>query len=108
MTHFTIGRWLLVALALVGLAFAAPVVSAHGIDTTANETTANETTANDTHPYDGSADDWATWMGSHMTEHMGPGAAEWMDSHMDVTADRIAQDGAHTDRNDGVYGQGHC
>ena len=106
MTNFPIGRWLLVALAIIGLAFAAPVVSAHG----------NETTANDAPPYDGTAADWAAWMEGHMTEHMGPGAVEWMESHMGVTVDEMAQDmadeeyhnGANDDYNGGMYGQAHC
>ncbi len=37
MTNVRLGRWPLVALAIVGLAFAAPVVSAHGTDTTAED-----------------------------------------------------------------------
>ncbi|MDS0474643.1 hypothetical protein [Natrinema sp. 1APR25-10V2] len=100
MTNFTIGRWLLVALAIIGLAFVAPVVSAHG----------NETTANDAPPYDGNAtaDDWAAWMEAQMTEHMGPDSVEWMESHMGATVDEMAQDMADDDYNGGMYGQGHC
>jgi hypothetical protein len=98
MTNFTIGRWLLVALAIVGLAFAAPVVSAHGTDTTAD----------DVPPYNGTTADRATWMEAHMTEHMGPGSVEWMESHMGVTVDEMAQDMADDDYNGGMYGQGHC
>jgi hypothetical protein len=106
MTNFTLGRWLLVALAIVGLAFAAPVVSAHGTDTTADDAPTDNATA----------DDWATWMEPQMTEHMGPGAVEWMESHMGVTVDEMAQDmageeyhnGANDDYNGGMYGQGHC
>lgn len=98
MTNFTLGRWLLVALAIVGLAFAAPVVSAHG----------NDTTADDAPPSDGTADDWAVWMEAQMAEHMGPGSVEWMESHMGVTVDEMAQDRADDDYNGGMYGQGHC
>ena len=106
MTNFTIGRWLLVALAIVGLAFAAPVVSAHG----------NETTADDAPPSDGAAADWAAWMEAQMTEHMGPGSVEWMESHMGVTVDEMAQDMADEEYHGGtddeypgeMYGQGHC
>lgn len=98
MTNFKLGRWLLVALAIVGLAFAAPVVSAHDI----------ETTADDAPPYNGTAADWAAWMEAHMTEHMGPGSVEWMESHMGVTIDEMAQDMADDDYNGGMYGQGHC
>ncbi|WP_436926693.1 hypothetical protein [Halosimplex amylolyticum] len=106
MTTFKLGRWLLVALAIVGLAFATPVVSAHGNDTTADDAPANNATA----------DDWATWMEAQMTEHMGPGAVEWMESHMGVTVDEMAQDMADEEYHDraddeyhgGMYGQGHC
>ena len=108
MTNFKLGRWLLVALAIVGLAFAPGLVSAHG----------TETTADDAPPYD-AADDWATWMESHMTDYMGPGAVEWMASHAGVTVDEMAREMAdddyhddgrygHDDHNDGRYGQGHC
>ncbi|MBX0297685.1 hypothetical protein [Haloarcula nitratireducens] len=98
MTNYTIGRWLLVALAIVGLALAPGLVSAHG----------NETTADDAPPYDGNADDWAAWMDGHMTDHMGPGSVEWMESHMGVTVDEMAQDMAKDDHDRGMYGQGHC
>jgi len=98
MTNFKLGQWLIVALALVGLVFAAPVVSAHGTDTTADDApTVNAT-----------ADDWAAWMEAQMTEHMGPGSVEWMESHMGVTVDEMAQDMANDDYNGGMYGQGHC
>ncbi|AUV84506.1 hypothetical protein C2R22_23470 (plasmid) [Salinigranum rubrum] len=98
MTNFELGRWLLVALAIIGLAVAVPAVSAHGTDTAAD----------DTPPYNGTADDWAAWMEAQMTEHMGPGSVEWMESHMGVTVDEMAQDMADDDYNGGMYGQGHC
>ncbi|MFC7130503.1 hypothetical protein [Haloferax chudinovii] len=93
MTTFKIGRWLLVALAIVGLAVAAPVVSAHG----------NDTTADDAPPYNGTATEWTAWMESQMTDHMGPGAVEWMESHMGVTVDEMGQDMADDGRMGG-YG----
>jgi hypothetical protein len=80
----------------------------------------NDTTADDAPPYEG-ADDWATWMEDHMTDHMGPDAVEWMEANMGVTIDEMAQD--HTDEdpdrgmheqgyaddyNRGTHGQGHC
>ncbi|MFC6758095.1 MULTISPECIES: hypothetical protein [Haloarcula] len=99
MTNFTIGRWLLVALAIVGLALAPGLGSAHG----------NDTAADDAPPYDETTDDWATGMDGHMTDHMGPGAVEWMESTMGVTVDEVAQDHADDDRHDrGTYRQGHC
>jgi hypothetical protein len=47
---------------------------------------------------------------------MGPGSVEWMESHMGVTVDEMAQDmadgehhdGADDGYNGGMYGQGHC
>jgi hypothetical protein len=119
MTNFTIGRWLLVALAIVGLALAPGLGSAHG----------NDTTADDAHPYDETADDWPTWMEDHVTDHMGPGAVEWMEDHMGVTVGEMAQDHdnhqgtngqdhagdyhgpygqGQTDDHRGTHGQGHC
>ena len=98
MTNFKLGGWLLVALAIVGLAFVAPVVSTHGTDTTADDAPTDNATA----------DDWAAWMEAQMTEHMGPGSVEWMETHMGVTVDEMAQDMADDDYNGGTYGQGHC
>jgi hypothetical protein len=92
MTNFTLGRWLLMALAIVGLAFAAPVVSAHGNDTTADDAPSDNATA----------DEWATWMEAQMTDHMGPGAVEWMESHMGVTVDEMAQDMAGEEYHNGA------
>ena len=98
MTNFTIGRWLLVAVAIAGLALAIPVVSAHGTDAPAD----------DVAPYDGTADEWATWMETQMNEHMGPGSVEWMESQMGLTVEEMGQDMAGGDYNGGMYGQGHC
>ena len=95
MTDSRTGRWLLVALAIVGLAFTASVVSAHGDDPTGEDA-----------PYDGTAAEWAAWMEAHTTDHMGPGAVEWMESHMGVTLDEMAQDMADGDDDHGRYGQG--
>lgn len=91
MTTFKLGRWLLVALAVIGLALAVPAVSAHGDDPTTD----------DAPPYDGTATDWVGWMEAHMTDHMGPGAVEWMEGHMGVTVDEMA-----SDRADGIHGRG--
>ncbi|WP_338730047.1 hypothetical protein [Haladaptatus sp. DJG-WS-42] len=98
MTNFKLGRWLLVALALVALALAAPVVSAHG----------NDTTADDAPPSDGTTDGWVAWMEAHMTDHMGPGAVEWMESHMGASVDEMAHGMTDDDHDGGMYGQGHC
>ncbi|EMA70711.1 hypothetical protein C461_00442 [Halorubrum aidingense JCM 13560] len=99
MTNYNnLGRWLLVALAIVGLAFAAPAVSAHGDDATAD----------DAPPYDETDDDWAAWMEAQMTEHMGPGSVEWMESHAGVTVDEMPRDMADDEYGGGMYGQGHC
>ncbi|MEF8799600.1 MAG: hypothetical protein V5A27_07555 [Halapricum sp.] len=87
MTNRQLGRWLLVALAIVGLAFAAPAVSAHG-----DEPTQGNETAADGMPTDTDAAGWAAWM----------------EAHMGVTVDEMAKDMAddnHTAR--GMNGQGH-
>ncbi|RDZ39686.1 hypothetical protein C5B91_17490 [Haloferax sp. Atlit-10N] len=112
MTNVKLGRWLLAVLAIVGLAVAAPAVSAHG----------DETAVDDAAPAGGTAAEWAAWMESQMTEHMGPESVEWMESHMGVTVDEMARDMADGDhdhgrygqnggmygQNGGMYGQGHC
>ncbi|WP_332897334.1 hypothetical protein [Haladaptatus sp. CMSO5] len=98
MTNFKLGRWLLVALALVGLAFAAPVVSAHG----------NDTAADDAPHSDATADGWVAWMEAQMTDHMGPGAIQWMESHMGVSVDEMAQGMTENGHDGRMYGQGHC
>ena len=101
MTTITLGRWLLVALAVVGLAFAAPAVSAHG----------EASTAYDAPPDNATAEEWATWMDAQMTDHMGPGATEWMESHMGVTVEEMGQDMADDGDMTGYGGMGgdaHC
>jgi hypothetical protein len=77
----TLGRWLVVTLAVVGLALAVPAVGAHGDDPTpTNETAAAETPTNDTTV-------WPDWM----ADHMGSAATEWMESHMGVTGNDSTQ-----------------
>jgi len=98
MTTFRLGGWLLVAFVIVGLAFAAPVVSAHAAETTADGAPADNA----------SAADWAAWMDAHMTEHMGSGSVDWMESHMGMTVDEMAQAMADDDSHRGMSGQGHC
>ncbi|MEF8775669.1 MAG: hypothetical protein V5A43_04095, partial [Haloarculaceae archaeon] len=86
MTDTNLGRLLLVAVAIVGLAFAASVVSAHGDEPTQwNETTAEE------RPAHSDAANWAIWMESHMTDHMGPGAVDVMESYIGVSVAEMAQ-----------------
>jgi len=97
MTNFNIGRWLLVTFAVLGFALAIPAVSAHATDTAAD----------DAPPYNGTANGWAGWMEAHMTEHMGPGSVEWMESHMGLTVEEMGQDmadGSHGGY--GMYGSG--
>ncbi|WP_416840258.1 hypothetical protein [Haloferax sp. DFSO52] len=81
MTTFNIARWFVVALAVVGLAIAAPVASAHGTDSTVG----------DAPPAGGTATEWTAWMEAQMTQHMGPGTIEWMESHMGVTIEEMGQ-----------------
>lgn len=98
MTTIRIGRWLLVAIAVVGIAF---VVSATTLSMTAPVPA-------DAHPVTMDADEWATWMDSHMTGHMGPGSLAWMESHMGATVDQMGQYMAGSGpRSAGMYGQGY-
>lgn len=97
MTNCNVGRWLLVMLAIVGLALVAPVVSAQGIDRAADDTPRDS----------GTADEWVAWMDGHMTDHMGPRAVEQMESYMGVTVDEMAQDMTDGGHGDGMSGQGH-
>ncbi|WP_435362374.1 hypothetical protein [Haloarchaeobius sp. DFWS5] len=85
MTNFTLGRWLVVALVLVALVVAAPLVGAHG----------DESIADGAPPYDGTTTDWVAWMEGHMNEHMG--------GDFDEMGPGMA-DGAH---GHGMAGQGH-
>lgn len=81
------GRWLLVALAIVGLALAATAVSAHGTAVT----TDHPYNGTEAPPYNGTAAEWDVWMETHMTEHMGPGSVAWMEAHTGVTIEEMAQ-----------------
>ena len=99
MTTYNVGRWLLVGIAIFGLALLAPVVSAHGTGPTADEAP----------PYNATAEGMATWMEAPMTDHMGPGAVEWMEAHMGVTVDEMARgmaDGNYDDHPRYGHGQG--
>jgi hypothetical protein len=96
MTTFKLGRWLLVTLAIIGLALVAPAVSAHD----------DRPTADDAPPYDGPVAEWAEWMEAHMTDHMGPGAVEWMEDHMGVTVGEMAPGMADGSHGRGMYGHG--
>jgi len=98
MTNLKRTRWLLVALAIVGLSLGVPVVSAHG----------DQTAAGDTPMVDGAATDWATWMETQMTDHMGPESVDWMEAHMGVTVDEMTRDMADNDDRGWRYGRGHC
>jgi hypothetical protein len=103
MTNRTLGRWLLVALTIIGLAIGAPLVSAHG-----DEPTQGNEAAADEMPADGDAADWAAWMDGHMTDHMEPSTVDEMEAHMGETVGDMAQDmadGNHTTA--GMNGQGH-
>ena len=103
MSNRNLGRWLLVALAIVGLAFAAPVVSAHGDEPTqGNETAADQVSTN------ADAEEWAVWMEGHMTDHMGPNSVDEMETYMGVTVDEMAQDMADGNyTTGGIHGQGY-
>ncbi|ELZ68901.1 hypothetical protein C457_10836 [Haloferax prahovense DSM 18310] len=56
-------------------------------------------------------------MESQMNDHMGPGASEWMESHMGVTIEEMGEDMADDGRMGGygpmrgygrMGGAGHC
>lgn len=102
MTTITAGRWLLVALVIVGLALAATAVSAHGTDTT-TDLPHNGTDAS---PYSGSAAEWDGWMESHATGHGGHGTGvHFHGAHTDdARRDDTHRDDAH---GGGVQGNGH-
>lgn len=88
----TVGRWLLVTLAILGLTLAIPVVSAHG----GTPVGVNETIDADHPAVDGA--DRGAWMDTQMRTdavgtqgwHMGPPVGE-MGQHMGQTAGEMAQ-----------------
>ncbi|UTF52054.1 hypothetical protein [Natronosalvus rutilus] len=108
MISTTLGRWLLVAIAVVGLAVAVPLVGAHGNDTAGNDT-ATET--------DGA--DWIAWMIGHVNgdgDHAGSHGAGMhetgthgtgMDSHASGSIDDMNQHMAGTHDDGQVHGQGN-
>ena len=109
----TLGRWLLVALAILGVAILTPAVSAHGTGPAATDGAAYAP------PGDGNATDWTAWMEARMTEHVGPGALEWMEAHTGTTIDEMGRymadgEGPHGHGSGmyapgtGMYGQGGC
>lgn len=75
-------RWLLVAIAILGLAIAAPAVSAHGGD----EPTTDETDRATTGPSLDGSTPWNPWMYAQMVEHMGADAADRMTAWMGPNA----------------------
>lgn len=94
MTNFTIAGWLLVAIAVVGLALAIPAVSAHGPGPLAGDASADNDAATDR----------PGWMGPNAGDHMGPASMEWMAQHMGMTVEeltRLMADGGHV----GDHGQ---
>ncbi|MFD1642224.1 hypothetical protein [Halohasta litorea] len=101
MTNRTLGWWLLVAFAIVGLAVTAPVVSAHGGDPTHGTTADGIVTEGDT-------TGWAGWMNDHMTDQMGLDAIDEMESHMGVTVDELPHDPPEDNHTPtGLNGQGY-
>lgn len=100
MTASRIGGWLLVVLAIGGLALAVPLVTAHGDGPMAGD---------DHQQSNATAADHADRMASHAGDHMGDGAHMMDGSHM---GDRDhMRDGAHMgdrDHRHATGGQGHC
>jgi len=102
MTNNNLRRWLLVAIAILALAVAAPAVSAHG-----DEPAQGNETAADGMPADADSAGWATWMADHMTDYMGPDAIDEMESHMGVSIGEMSQYVADEDHRTGMNGQRH-
>jgi len=91
MTHTTLRGLVVIGALLVGLVVTTAVIAGHGDAGPA--------------PVDGTASDWAGWMESHMTTHMGADAVDWMDSHMGTAIEAMAEDMAE----DGTMTRtGHC
>lgn len=67
-----------------------------GVVLTAAVATAHDTTPT-APPANGTPGDWATWMEAHATDHMGPGAIDWMESHMGTSLEEMARDMAADD-----------
>ena len=98
MTRNPTERWLLGAIAVLGIAL---VVSMTTVWLTAPVT-------DYPHPVTADADGWGTWMEVHMTDHMGPESVAWMESHMGATVNQMAQSMAgNGPRSAGMYGQGY-
>lgn len=102
MTNRTLGRWLLVALAIAGLAFAAPAVSAHG-----DEPVPENGTAVDGVPADGDVADWETRIDGHMTEFPWPDGLDETESHTGVTVGETAQGMSDDAYTTGMNGRGY-
>lgn len=83
MSNPTIGRWLLVAIAILGLALVATSVSAHGNDTGTDEAP----------PANATAAEWAAWMQEHLTAE----EIAWMEQHsglpLEEMTEHMAEDG---------------
>lgn len=76
MNSRTATQWLIVLLAIVGLALIAPAVSAHETAPPGDDITVSDRSA---------------WMESHMTQHVGPDGFVWMEAQMDYTVDEMAR-----------------
>lgn len=101
------GRWLLVALAIAGLALAAPAVTAHDDASTST----NETSTRDA-PSDGSGVDPTGWMADRMADHLGPETAEPMWFHGSGPTDESSrhvtdEEDDHNRATGGMHGSGH-
>ncbi|WP_311170380.1 hypothetical protein [Halobellus ordinarius] len=92
----TFGRTLFVALAVLGLALAAPAVGAHGDAPATDEAPTADTNATDR----------SGWMLGEMTERLGPGAAERMASHAGMSGDWM-NSSAHAAHDNHAHGDHH-
>lgn len=73
----------LTVLAVLAVLLFAGGVAAHGNNDTASDS--------DSMPENASAEEWATWMEHHMTEHMGADAAKQMEDHMGMTYEEMGE-----------------
>lgn len=108
MTTTETRRWLLVAVAIVGLALAATAVGAHETGTTTDHADDGATAD---HPHNWTHEEWGDRMENHMTEHAGPGSVAWTEEHAGVAVEGTAPhvgDGTHIGHGTGHWNHDHA
>ena len=81
MTNRTVGRVLLVAVAILALLLVATLAT----------TQTARPTADYAHPYGADTDEMVTWMDAQMADHMGSGSIAWMEAHMGTTVEEMTR-----------------